>query len=65
MDSDSDGGSGDTERGESMKREKIKIRFNFRVGLIFNSGGFISIWVGLILNGYAISFPSYKKIHLN
>ena len=37
-----------------MKRGKIKIGFNFRVG-------FISIWVGFILNGYAISFPSCKK----
>ena len=58
MESDSDGGSGDTERGVSMKREKIKIVFNFRVGLIFNLGGFFSIWVGLILNWYVISFPS-------
>jgi hypothetical protein len=31
-----------------MKREKREIGFNFRVGLIFNSGRFISIWVGLI-----------------
>jgi hypothetical protein len=35
--------------------------FNFRVGLIFNSRGLISIRVELILNGYNMSYPSCKK----
>jgi hypothetical protein len=43
-----------------MKMEKREIGFNFRVGLIFNLGGFISIRVGLILNRYAMLHPSCK-----
>jgi hypothetical protein len=39
-----------------MKREKREIGFNFRVGLIFNSVGFILIKVRLILNGYVMSY---------
>jgi hypothetical protein len=33
------------ETARAMKKEKIEIGFNFRVGLIFNSGRFISIQV--------------------
>ena len=39
-----------------MKREKREIGFNFRVGLISNSAGFILIKVRLILNGYVMSY---------
>ena len=44
----------------AMKMEKREIGFNFRVGFIFNLGGFISIRVGLILNGYAMLYPNCK-----
>ena len=46
------------EKGNSDEDEKGRreIAFNFRVGLVFNSGGFISIRGGLILNGYAMSY---------
>jgi hypothetical protein len=37
-----------------------EIGFNFRVGLLFNSGGFISIRIGLILNKYTMSYHSCK-----
>ncbi len=43
------------------RREKGQTMFNFRFGLIFNSGGLISIQVELILNGYNMSYPSCKK----
>ena len=43
------------------RRKKGETMFNFRVGLIFNSGGLISIRVELILNGNNMSYLSCKK----
>jgi hypothetical protein len=53
------------------RRREITLESNFRVNLIwvgwvnFNSGGFFFnlnwvnfFWVGLFLNGYAMSYPS-------
>ena len=50
-------------KGKRLRRE-ITLESNFRVNLIwvgwvnFNLGEFFFIWIGLFLNGYAMSYPS-------